>query len=50
MVGGSLLVVCRRELDVSASGGIEGFLIRGQRKEGRSVLKKRRSDRRHLVT
>lgn len=50
MVGGSPLVVCRGEPDVSASGAIEDFLIRGQRKEGRSVLKKRRSDRRHLVT
>lgn len=43
-------MVCRGEPDVSASGAIEDFLIRGQRKESRSVLKKLRSDRRHLVT
>lgn len=43
-------MVDRGEPDVSASSAIEDFLIRGQRKEGGSVLKVLRSDRRHLVT
>lgn len=42
-------MVCRGEPDVSASGAMEDFLIKGQRKGGSGVAKELRSDRRHLL-